>query len=62
MMEECGQCAGEWTTSIIEIPKALQYYIDYDRMARDWEMSGDIFTIEIAHDEVHLFWELLGCA
>jgi hypothetical protein len=29
----------------------------YERMAADMEMSGDIFTIETAHDEVHIFWQ-----
>jgi hypothetical protein len=28
----------------------------FKQMAQDWEMSGDIFTIETAHDEVHVFW------
>lgn len=29
-----------------EVPSYLEFYIDYDRMGRDMEMSGDIFTIE----------------
>gem|GEM_PF-5308977 len=28
---------------------------DYDRMGRDIEMSGDIFTIETAFDELYSF-------
>jgi antirestriction protein len=39
-----------------DIPDHLQYYIDYDKMGRDWELSGDIFTIETGFDEVHIFW------
>ena len=39
-----------------DIPESLRYYIDYDRMARDMEMNGDVFTIEIGHREVHIFW------
>jgi antirestriction protein len=38
-----------------EIPESLQYYIDWDAMARDMEMSGDILTIEQDHETVHVF-------
>ncbi len=48
--------AQELTESTSEVPTHLEFYIDYDRMGRDMEMSGDIFTIETAHDEVHVFW------
>jgi antirestriction protein len=37
------------------IPKHLEFYIDYEKMARDWEYSGDIFTIELGFEEVHVF-------
>lgn len=37
------------------IPTVLEYYIDWKAMARDAEMSGEFFTIETAHDEVHVF-------
>lgn len=48
--------AAELTESTVQIPESIQFYIDYERMARDMEMSGDIYTIELAHDEVHVFW------
>lgn len=48
--------AQELTEDITMIPENLTGYIDYERMADDMEMSGDIFTIETAHDEVHVFW------
>jgi len=48
--------AQEITEETSEIPKHLEFYIDYDRMGRDMEMSGDVFTIETAHDQVHIFW------
>ncbi|WP_330178541.1 antirestriction protein ArdA [Candidatus Vondammii sp. HM_W22] len=48
--------AEELTDNTSEIPENLAYYIDYERMGRDMEMSGDIYTIETAHDEVHIFW------
>lgn len=58
----CGQYssladyAEELTEQGTTIPDNLKYYIDYERMARDMEMSGDIYSIETAHDEVHVFW------
>lgn len=48
--------AEELTEGTSQIPENLAYYIDYERMGRDWERSGDIFTIETAYDEVHIFW------
>ena len=48
--------AQELTEETSEVPKHLEFYIDYDKMGRDMEMSGDIFTIETTHDEVHIFW------
>ncbi|MCB0094432.1 MAG: antirestriction protein ArdA, partial [Caldilineaceae bacterium] len=48
--------AQELTEDTTKIPENLRYYIDYERMGRDMEMSGEIFTIEAAHDEVHVFW------
>ena len=47
--------AEQFTSDTSQVPEHLQHYIDYERMARDWEMSGDIFTIETAYDEVHVF-------
>lgn len=45
----------ELTTESITIPEALRYYVDWEAMARDAEMGGDLFTIETAHGEVHVF-------
>lgn len=47
--------AEELTEGCHQIPENIAYYIDYERMGRDMEMSGDIFTIETARDEVHVF-------
>ncbi len=44
------------TEETVDIPKALRGYIDYDAMARDAQLNGEIFTVETAHDEVHVFW------
>jgi antirestriction protein len=43
------------TEECTAIPASLQYYIDWQAMARDAEMSGDLFTIQTAHDEIHVF-------
>ena len=48
--------AQEITEETSEIPKHLECYIDYDRMGRNMEISGDAFTIETAHVQVHIFW------
>lgn len=39
-----------------EIPAALQYYIDWQAMARDMELSGEILVFRTGFDEVHIFW------
>lgn len=48
--------AEELIEATTTIPDALRHYVDYDAMARDMELNGDLFTIETAHDEVHVFW------
>lgn len=39
-----------------DIPDYLEGYIDYEKMARDMEMNGCIFTVETGYQEVHVFW------
>ncbi len=48
--------AEELTEDTTEIPDNLQYYIDYERMGRDFELNGDVFVIELSFDDVHIFW------
>lgn len=45
----------EMTEQGTEIPESLQYYIDWNAMARDWEIN-DILTIETGFENVHVFW------
>jgi antirestriction protein len=45
----------EMTEQGTEIPESLQYYIDWNAMARDWEIN-DILTIETGFEAVHVFW------
>lgn len=44
----------ETITHQCEIPKELEYYIDYERMARDWELT-DLLVIELSFEEIHIF-------
>lgn len=48
--------AEELTEGTSQIPENLAFYIDYERMGRDMELSGDIYTTETAYEEVHVFW------
>jgi len=40
-----GDYAEELTEQTTQTPETLTYYIDYEKMGRDMEMSGDVFTI-----------------
>lgn len=48
----------ELTEESTTIPHALRYYVDWQAMARDAQMSGDLFTVTAAWDVVHVF---AGC-
>jgi len=48
--------AEELTDNTAEVPEHLQFYIDYEKMGRDMELGGDVFTIETGYEEVHIFW------
>ncbi len=37
----------EITEETVEIPEPLRFYVDYASMARDRELNGDIFTVEL---------------
>lgn len=39
-----------------EIPTNLQYYIDWKSLARDMELNGEIMSVELSFEEVHVFW------
>jgi antirestriction protein len=45
----------ELTEESAVIPQALRYYIDWQAMARDAELNGDLFTIETGYQSVHVF-------
>lgn len=48
--------AEELTEQTAEVPENLAFYIDYQRMGRDMELGGDVYTIETGYEEVHVFW------
>ncbi len=48
--------AQELTEETTEIPQSLVYYIDYAAMARDMELNGDVFAIELGFEDVYVFW------
>ena len=47
--------AQELTEQSTEIPASLEYYIDWERMARDLEIN-DVLTIETGFECFHIFW------
>ncbi len=47
--------ARELTEQSAEIPQNLQFYIDYEAMARDLEIN-DVLTVETGFEHVHVFW------
>lgn len=53
--ESLADYMAELTEESMTIPDRLRFYIDWEAMARDAELSGDVFTIQTAHDEVHVF-------
>lgn len=48
--------AQELTEETTQIPDSLAYYIDYERMGRDMELNGDVFTLATGFEEIHIFW------
>ena len=66
MLEEnycgCFTSLADYTQDFVEqtvdIPESILPYVDFARKGRDMDLSGDIFTIETAPDEVHVFWSI----
>lgn len=54
--ESLADYAQEITEETTEIPESLSYYINYEAMARDMELNGDVFTLETGYRQVHVFW------
>lgn len=45
----------ELTEETTSIPEGLRFYIDWEAMARDAEMGGDLFTVDTGYAQVHVF-------
>lgn len=54
--ESLADYAQQLTEETIQIPESLAWYIDYEAMARDMELNGDVFTLEVGYREIHVFW------
>ena len=48
----------EVTEETTAIPHALRYYIDWQAMARDAEMNGELFAVSTGWNATHVF---AGC-
>jgi hypothetical protein len=46
------------TEEITAIPQSLRYYIDWQAMARDAEMNGELFAVSTGWNATHVF---AGC-
>jgi antirestriction protein len=47
--------AQELTEETTEIPESLRHYIDYESMAHDMTLNGDVFAFETGYQQVHIF-------
>jgi antirestriction protein len=56
LYESLADYAQDLTEETTEIPETLRHYIDYESMARDMTLNGEVFTIETGYREVHIFW------
>ena len=54
--ESVADFAQELTEETTTIPDNLQYYIDYDAMAKEMELNGDIIALEEGYNRVHILW------
>ncbi|MAW81422.1 MAG: antirestriction protein [Parvularcula sp.] len=39
-----------------EVPESLRYYIDWQALARDMVLSGEIMVFQTGFDRTHVFW------
>jgi len=53
--ESLADYMAEFIEECMTISDRLRFYIDWEAMGRDAELCGDLFTIQTAHDEVHVF-------
>lgn len=56
LYDSVAEYAAELIEQTTQIPASLANYIDYDAMAHDMELSGDVFSIKTIYNETHVFW------
>ena len=47
--------AQEFIEETCDVPTNLAFYIDYEKLANDMEMNGDIISIERGFEDVYIF-------
>ena len=56
----CYSSLADYAQELIEettqIPENLSFYIDYEAMARDMKLNGEIIELEESFEKVHLFY------
>jgi antirestriction protein len=55
-LEDFAASLTEETGRLEQVPEHIRGYIDYEAMAHDMELNGDIFTLEPHYQQVHVFW------
>jgi antirestriction protein len=53
--ESLADYAKATTEDISEIPSHLHYYIDFEHLGRDMQSNGEVYTIELSYQNVHVF-------
>ena len=48
-------CVKELMTTSSDIPEWLAKYIDWEKIGRDWDSSGDLVAIETGNKKFNLF-------
>jgi hypothetical protein len=50
-----GDCVKELMIASSDMPEWLASYIDWEKIGKDWKLSGDLIAIETDEKRFHLF-------
>lgn len=50
-----GEYAAQFCDEVEDIPVWLEGYVDYEMMERDWELNGDISTVQEGYGTIYVF-------
>ena len=53
--DSLGACVKELMMTSSDIPESLASYIDWEKIGKDWKLSGDLIAIETDQKRFHLF-------